>query len=214
VTDLLILANSYKNHGRCLAGVDSFGQWVRPVSDSHGGAIDTSRVIVSGQLVMPGHVVQAELGAPVPLPYQCENVLLGPAPINFAPTPDPRSVQARLSELSLRAPEFASTPRRYFDDTEYVGGLQPASLAVVRTPELKLVWRTNSNGWLRPRAVFMTDRGGWDLPYTGEQWEGFPARIAGGSETYGDSYVTLSVGGTFDGGTEHYVFAGGILPAI
>jgi hypothetical protein len=37
---IICLANSYKHNGRCIAGLNEAGRWVRPVSSSKKRAID------------------------------------------------------------------------------------------------------------------------------------------------------------------------------
>lgn len=214
MTTLLVLANSFKLGGRCLAGVDESGRWVRPVVDAEGGAIAESRLQVGGQCVLPGHEIIIQLGAEVPLPFQSENIILGASPVEFAPAPTPRQVQTRLQRLARNVASFAGSPRTYIDHSEYEAGFSPASLSLARTDNIKLVWKTNWKGIARPRAIFMTDVGGWDLPYTGYQWEGFPPRVAGASETYGPAYITLSVGDPIPDGTQHYVMAAAITAAM
>jgi hypothetical protein len=45
---IICLANSYKHNGRCIAGIDETGRWVRPVSSSKKRAIDRAARIIDG----------------------------------------------------------------------------------------------------------------------------------------------------------------------
>ncbi len=45
---IICLANSYKHNGRCIAGIDDAGKWVRPVSSSQKRAIDKDTRIIDG----------------------------------------------------------------------------------------------------------------------------------------------------------------------
>ncbi|MHC4076707.1 MAG: dual OB domain-containing protein [Planctomycetota bacterium] len=45
---IICLANSYKHNGRCIAGIDDTGRWVRPVSSSQKRAIDKEARIIDG----------------------------------------------------------------------------------------------------------------------------------------------------------------------
>jgi len=45
---IICLANSYKYSGRCIAGLNEAGQWVRPVSPSKKRAIDKETRIIDG----------------------------------------------------------------------------------------------------------------------------------------------------------------------
>jgi hypothetical protein len=213
VSDLLVLANSFKNGERCLAGVDEDDTWIRPVADQQGGGIPSSRLMLDGRPVWPGDVVSLVLEEPVPLTSQCENVILGTAPLELQPALPVRVLQDRLKRVSLLPPGFAENPRKYVSDDEYQAGTVNNSLALLYTDSLKIRWRTNSAGNVRPRAIFMSSVGGWDIPYTGEQWEGFPPRVAGSELEFGPTYVTVSVGEPIPGQSDHWVLAAGALPA-
>ncbi len=45
---IICLANSYKHNGRCIAGIDEAGRWVRPVSSSKKRAIDKETRLIDG----------------------------------------------------------------------------------------------------------------------------------------------------------------------
>ena len=45
---IICLANSYKHNGRCIAGIDEAGRWVRPVPSSKKRAIDKATRIING----------------------------------------------------------------------------------------------------------------------------------------------------------------------
>ena len=49
-TSLLVLANSYKNHHRCIAGIDlGSGKWIRPLSrKTPGGEVSQVESSISG----------------------------------------------------------------------------------------------------------------------------------------------------------------------
>ena len=46
--NIICLANSYKHNGRCIAGIDAAGHWVRPVSSSQKRAIDKHTRTIDG----------------------------------------------------------------------------------------------------------------------------------------------------------------------
>lgn len=79
MTEVLILANSYKVGGRCVAGVvlDTL-EWVRPVG--HGTdrelTVGQSSVVVNDERlpVKPGDVVDMTIGERCPTPYHPEDV--------------------------------------------------------------------------------------------------------------------------------------------
>ena len=45
---IVCLANSYKHNGRCIAGINEIGRWVRPVSSSKKRAIDKTTRLING----------------------------------------------------------------------------------------------------------------------------------------------------------------------
>ena len=45
---IVCLANSYKHKGRCIAGINEIGRWVRPVSSSKKRAIDKATRLIDG----------------------------------------------------------------------------------------------------------------------------------------------------------------------
>jgi len=78
---LLVLANSYKLGNRCVAGIDlDTGKWVRPVSQSPGGAIPEYKTAVSKSWrfvpVLPLDVVEFEVGRSRATPHHPEDVEL------------------------------------------------------------------------------------------------------------------------------------------
>ena len=81
--DFLVLANSIKKGGRCLAGILNPATQnpclVRIVADENGGALNNNLpVLGKGNLFLlaPLDVITVSLGQPVPLPGQPENIIL------------------------------------------------------------------------------------------------------------------------------------------
>ena len=78
IRKLLLVANSRKLKGRCLAGIDlETGEWIRPVSDEDHGAIPPAWCDSGGRSVQPLDVVEVDLQRHVPMPHQPENWLMG-----------------------------------------------------------------------------------------------------------------------------------------
>lgn len=81
-TTMVVLANSIKMHGACVAGrvADEPGDspdWVRPVTDSAGGTLPVFRTMCSdGRFAQVLDVVSVPLGDAVPMLHQQENRLL------------------------------------------------------------------------------------------------------------------------------------------
>ena len=74
---IICLANSYKHNGRCIAGIDGAGRWVRPVSSSQKRAIDKQTRIIDGSEPRILDVLEIPLHAHGPVDgCQPENKLL------------------------------------------------------------------------------------------------------------------------------------------
>ncbi|MBB5842100.1 hypothetical protein HD599_000423 [Conyzicola lurida] len=210
-TTMLVLANSYKMKRRCLAGLDESNNWVRAVENPGGLGIESTRLWIGGEQVQPGDSIRLGLGLGVPLRHQSENVLLINSEISRAEPLTSVELEQRLEYIHAQLPAFAIVPRTFVDETEYDAGVVGQSLALLFTENLVMSWETNSSGVLRPRAIFMTEQGGWNLPYTGEQWAGFPDRTAGSRMQFGPCFVTISVGELMPDSTRHYILAAGVI---
>ena len=67
---MLVLANSSKNRGRCLAGLNvETGKWVRPVPNTESRVIDNERTIIADRFIRPGDLIDVEIGSALPLLY-------------------------------------------------------------------------------------------------------------------------------------------------
>jgi hypothetical protein len=77
MTRLICLANSRRDGGRCVAGIDlDSGRWIRPIPP-RGGAIPEEKTFLSGKLFTPLDVIELELDAPAfTTRFQCENRLM------------------------------------------------------------------------------------------------------------------------------------------
>ena len=83
VRRIVCLANSYKNGGRCIAGIElvngGFGPWIRPVSDRPARAISAiEQTCTNGTSSGLLDVLDIDFGMPLPEAYQSENVLINP----------------------------------------------------------------------------------------------------------------------------------------
>jgi hypothetical protein len=74
---IICLANSYKHNGRCIAGIDETGRWVRPVSSNKKRAINEATRIIDGNEPQILDVLEIPLHAHGPVDgCQPENKLL------------------------------------------------------------------------------------------------------------------------------------------
>lgn len=76
--DFLCLANSTREGGHCVAGIDlDSGKWIRPVGPSD-GKLSNKDILISGTkaTIRPFDIVTLRHGAPTPIPGQAENHLI------------------------------------------------------------------------------------------------------------------------------------------
>ncbi len=74
MTRLICLANSRRDGGRCVAGIDvDTGLWVRPLPP-RGGAIPEEKTLLGGRLFTPLDILELDLDPPAfTTHFQCEN---------------------------------------------------------------------------------------------------------------------------------------------
>ncbi len=72
--EIICLANSYKHHGRCIAGIDrQSGQWVRPVSNLDDGRIPLENQQIQAEQISILDIIEISLDHYKP-GYEIENV--------------------------------------------------------------------------------------------------------------------------------------------
>src|SRR3989304_6086843 len=71
---MICLANSRRDGGRCVAGIDvDSGRWIRPIPPK-GGAIPEEKTFLNGKLIAPLDVIELQLDEPnYATRFQCEN---------------------------------------------------------------------------------------------------------------------------------------------
>jgi hypothetical protein len=208
--DLICLANSYKWHSRCLAGlrVDG-GGWVRPVSDREHGELQYS------QYRLPDHsephlfdVIRVGLSRRQPLPHQPENWLVDdsawtllerPASADRAPV-----VSAAVFGGSLLfGNKGRSVPQAQFSN-------RPARESLVLVQPSHIRWYTEFNTYQlcnMPRVSFQLGDIPYDLPLTDPTYAGPLQRRDEGDYRSSDLGIpedgtilfTISLGDPLDG---------------
>ena len=204
MAEFLCLANSRREGARCVAGLVPGRGWVRPVPDQAGSAVPVSRVGHFGPL----DLVDVDLGYPVPIPGQDENVFLGPDGFSKVREHDPARLREEMESLIEERPSFLETgsPTRIPFAEVQSGGIGQ-SLALVEPASVE--WRVETNRLGQPRVRCQFDLG-WrrfGLRVTDPEIEGrFRSRGLG---TYDRSVagipddrrllLTISLGGPFEG---------------
>lgn len=215
--EFLCLANSRREGARCVAGLVPGRGWVRPVPDRSGSAVPASGVGHFGLL----DLVDVDLGYPVPIPGQQENVLLGPEGFSEVREHDPARLRGEMERLIEKRPRFLElgNPTR-IPFAEVQSGDIGQSLALVEPASV--AWRTETNRRGQPRVRCQFDLG----------WRRFSLRVTDpeiearfrGMElgTYDRSVagipddrrllLTVSLGGSFEGFCYKLVAAAIALP--
>jgi hypothetical protein len=195
---IVCLANSWKEGGRCIAGIDTTrGRWIRPVSQLKGGALSVSQCsaidgAVSRQ-VQPLDIVDIGTSTPAPELGQPENHALGPTSWRVAGW----ATAGSLLKFAVDEPQllYGTTDRVADADVRHVRN----SLALVHidTPEFEVRARDNRAPQLR---VHINHHGvDYDLSVTdGQDWVR-AARFDPDRYSQGKWLFTISLGGSFHG---------------
>ncbi len=223
MAEFLCLANSWREGARCVAGVVPGRGWVRPVPDREGNAVPTDRC----QHFRLLHVVDVDLGLPVPITGQPENVLLGPQGFSDPrerPLPNVRQEVEAL--LEVRPPLLERGLDGSHEDRVAHGDLEEspiaASLALVEPDSVRWQVRANIRGSRRLRCHLDMDWHSFDLGVTDPEFvpramealreaplNSLHPNSAVGIEDDRRLFLTVSLGGNFEG--NHFKLVAGVI---
>lgn len=208
--NLLVLANSKKSGGRCLAGIDmQTRQWIRPITDHlhyEVPATNTKKIGTNKQL-RPLDIIEIEITEPHPLKYQRENWLCRPESISFTGSMSIEIAYPMLvNEIELPT-WFLSDHEVKIDPDDYERYKTNApSLALIEVSHARLFHNRHRSR----RISFVYDKTTWDLPFTDDFYEGEDSDI-------GRSVLCLSIGEEWKPDLEltskkwHYKLIAGII---
>ena len=197
---MLVLANSFKNRGRCLAGLNvETGMWVRPVPNTLSRSIDNELTIFSERFIRPGDLIDVEVGRAIPLPYHPEDVeLIGRIKLVGKDT-TPYMADLVLSELSKPNELLESSIDRISFDQIQVSPTRN-SLALSLGNDIRFF--TNERG--SKRVKFRARDIAWSLANTDDKLE---------SEEYMDeALICISLTEPFERTQSHHKLAAGFIP--
>lgn len=202
---IILLANSKKPGGRCLAGLDEAGNWVRPVSNSQGGAISRTYTLDSAGPLRPLDTIEFSVISAAPMPYQGENVLIDQSTIRrigVETSDDPRLI----SEATRRSWFLEDGSSRIPSDT-YLESSGAQSLSYIIATDFRAIRRVSAFrvSW---RAVFTLGGEFVDFPLTDDLYTG--ALTASTDEMVAG--LCISVGERFDKDDSHYKLVAGVVP--
>lgn len=213
--ELLVLANSRKLNGRCVAGIDiESGRWIRPVGSGEHGAVTLRERRVAGR--DPGllDVIQIELGRAVPLPYQRENFKITPEPWSFVRRASVGDLRL-LDDLYECGPELFGNFGDRLPEIQFSAHQPARSLTLVKPQQLRFAIAT-FDGRRRNRIRFALQGTPYDLAVTDPQVERILRGLEIGSYAAGDlglspnASLTVSVGEPFHG--DCYKLVAAVLP--
>jgi hypothetical protein len=197
---MLVLANSFKNRGRCLAGLNvETGKWVRPVPNTLSRSIDNELTIFSERFIRPGDLIDVEIGRAIPLPYHPEDVeLIGRIQLVGKDTTQ-YMADLVLSELSKPNELLEnSIDRISFDQIQ----TSPTRNSLALSLGNGIRFYTNERGG--KRVKFRANDIAWSLANTDDKLE---------SEEYMDeALICISLTDPFERTQSHHKLAAGFIP--
>jgi hypothetical protein len=212
VVELVCLANSRKQGGRCVAGLDlESGAWIRPVGPGEHGELDLSDCqLDSGDLPALLDVIRVPLLEPVPEPHQPENWLVGPGRWTLAGRMTVEDARTTLESARVAGPELFGDRSDRIDWDEIQARPVTSSLALIRVAAPTFM----VNPWQSFRARFALNGAWYDLGYTDLSAWAAEARQAAPFQAEGDWYLTISLGEPYVRDNQCYKLAAAALPAL
>lgn len=209
---VLVLANSRKTAGRCVAGVDlDSGEWVRPVSQRPNGELDIDECSVilsdgSTTEARAGDIVDMPLGARRASKWHPEDLLLA-GPMRRLQHWSSQEITANLASLVDYGKSLLGSDGDRLSVAEIGARPKHSSLQLVRVVSPKFFWTTSMSGHAQLRGM-LSIRGRWtDLSVTDVAAE---ASFRGRREpvTMDEALLTISLSTPFAprGATEQYCF--------
>lgn len=181
--EFVCLANSWREGGRCVAGVRLDGEgWIRPVISPEGGPLQQRhyRLDAGRSIALLDHVRVSVTGRSA-LPYHPENWLLKEG--------DPWELLDKIGierAGTILKPYFAGDPllfgndARWCDSSDFQSRPSESSLALISPSDLR--WTViQSWGKRKCRAQFRLGNVSYNLPVTDPEWDSRLLRLENGS---------------------------------
>jgi hypothetical protein len=167
--DVVVLANSRKLGGRCVAGIClRTGRWIRPVSTNPHGELDDEHASAGGRLVRELDVVRMEYEVGGASPRQPENVLVTGVPWELRGSLSPSKAAIDLRRYTQKQGRLLGNRGRAVPESEADKGVEK-SLTLVE-PRRGVVFRLRpadeTQGKLKPKACFTLSRNEYELNVT------------------------------------------------
>lgn len=168
---LLVLANSRKSGGRCLAGVrtDTL-EWIRPITLKDHNELPSSDCIdsKSDKPLRPLDIIEIELIRAMPFKHQRENWLCEPSSITMKEKGSLTEVLPKIEKLTGKSPWFMTEKAPKIDPGEYNKlNANASSLALVEVANAEIF----KNKWGSRRIKFEYETFKWELPFTDDYFD-------------------------------------------
>lgn len=198
---ILLLANSKKLGGRCLAGLRTDNwTWVRPVSNTQHGAIATIECEVLGGILRPLDLIVCDVSKHVPSPHQAENFLVKEGSIRFLSHVSLTHVESNLKKISKIYPYFIRSSSPSITASYFAEKLEAQSSLALVEVESAVIDETR-------HIKFKHKNVDWKLKLTDEHF-----LLSAGVEKVGPAYLCVSVGEYWQKMDAHWKFVAGIIP--
>jgi len=200
---VLLVANSKKLGGRCLAGfrTDNW-TWFRPVSSAKHGAISTKECEVVGGVLRPLDLIVCEVSESKPSPHQAENWLIKESSIRLISHMSLNDVEANLTKASRQFPYFLSASNPSISPTFFAEKSESQSSLALIEVESAVIDETR-------HIKFNFKNMEWNLKLTDEHF-----LLPDGKTKIGPAYLCISVGEYWKQMDAHWKFVAGVIPIL
>ncbi len=205
VHEVVILANSIKKGGRCVAGKNiRTKEWIRPVSTEEGGSLDYSQALIRNTYgtynVKPLQKAYMELSAKVPLVAQPENFLIA----NNGPWKQHFKIDRDMLDVYVDTPEsiwdHGSVQDRvsssYFEETLFD---EHHSLYLISVEKITFTVVLGSTGYNKLVGSFEYNNKKYTFSVTDPEYCKYKNNEVGYSHTEYEKYLCLSLTDAFHG---------------
>ena len=166
VGEILVLASSMKHGGRCVAGLNRDGEWVRPVSGEPHGLFKVE-CAVDGRWPEVLDVVRFGYEKPLEDPAQPENVLIDGSAWELRKRLTAEEAYGRLGRFLVDGPTLLGNRGKAVPEEEAAKGLDH-SLALIEPAAAVFLLRPSEEtyGKLKPRVRFEFGSSEYELGLT------------------------------------------------
>ncbi len=214
--EIIILANSAKKGGHCVAGKDiCTGEWIRPVSTINGGELSREQIILTTSTfsyqAKPLHKVIIAFHSHAPLSNQPENHLID----SSSWRPDFKFNRENLDQY-LDTPEHLWMYSRNQDRVVarlFEHGLIPnhQSLSLIKVKSIVYNIVLNGSGQQRVKGTFNYNGREYTFSVTDPAYCQYKNGPLGHSFTENDKYLCLSLGEKFEATGDCYKLIASVL---